>query len=552
MSARRRSQRAFINERVCEGCGDCGAKSNCLSVQPVPTEYGRKTRIHQASCNKDYSCLDGDCPSFLTVVPGSGPAKALSRPSVPDLDGASLPQPRRVVPTDEFNLRITGIGGTGVITVAQIIATAAARSGRYVRTLDQTGLAQKGGAVVSDVKVATKPLARSNKIGRGEADLYLGCDVLVAATESYMSVAASERTVAVVSTSEVPTGAMVTDTDVAFPDTVETTARIEGVTRADESRYVDARRLARDLFDDDQFANVFMVGVAFQLGALPLDEEKIEEAISINGVQVGRNVQAFRRGRQFVSDPSSLAADVASVVGGSATREPSARAQAVADLVSAQPDGELAGLVLRRAEDLISYQNVGYARRYAQIVESARTAETEAMPGSESFALAVAQNLHKLMAYKDEYEVARLSLDPALKASLRAQFGSDYKVSYRLHPPMLRSLGMKRKLSLGSWFRVVFMMLHTLRVLRGTPFDFFGWAKVRRIERNLITEYVETIASVCAGLGPSNHATAVEIAELPDMVRGYESIKERNVQRYHERLAELRPAFTPRDLTAAS
>jgi len=545
-------QRAFINERVCEGCGDCGAKSNCLSVQPVATEYGRKTQIHQASCNKDYSCLDGDCPSFLTVVPAATSAQTAPRPIAADLDAASLPRPTLVVPADEYSLRITGIGGTGVITVAQIIATAAARSDRFVRTLDQTGLAQKGGAVVSDVKISTSPIARSNKIARGEADLYLGCDVLVAATDNYLSVASPDRTVAVVSTAEVPTGAMVTDTEVAFPDITETTGRIDAATRAADSRHLDARQLTLDLFDDDQFANVFMIGVALQLGALPLDPEKIEEAIGINGVQSARNVQAFRRGRQFVSDPAALMDDLAKLTGAPVIAGPSAEAREVAALVAARPEGELADLVLRRTDDLIAYQNRGYAERYVRLVEKARAAEEAAVPGSESFTLAVAQNLHKLMAYKDEYEVARLSLDPALEQALRAQFGPGYKASYRLHPPILRALGMKKKLTLGRWFRVAFVMLRALRVLRGTPFDVFGWARIRRTERALITEYADLIVALGTRLTESNHATAIEIAELPDLIRGYEGIKEANVERYHERLAELRREFAEPGVTLGS
>ena len=545
-------QRAFINERVCEGCGDCGAKSNCLSVQPVATDYGRKTQIHQASCNKDFSCLDGDCPSFLTVVPAAAGTTRDPRPTVGDLAAEALPEPPVVVPADEFGVRITGIGGTGVVTVAQIVATAAFRSGRFVRTLDQTGLAQKGGAVVSDVKIATRPLARSNKIGRGQADLYLGCDVLVAASDGYLGVAAVDRTVAVVSTAEVPTGAMVTDTAVTFPASEETAGRIQAVSRADASRFLDARRLTRDLFDDDQFANIFLLGVAHQLGALPVDADRLEEAIGINGVQVDRNVQAFRRGRQLVSDPDALHADIAALTPVSAASGPAPEAVGIAGMVAAAPGGELADLVVRRVEDLIGYQSARYARTYAALVERARAAEARAVPGSESFAITVAQHLHKLMAYKDEYEVARLSLDPALDASLVAQFGPGYKASYRLHPPVLRALGMKKKVSLGRWFRVVFVLLRMLRGLRGTPFDVFGYARVRRTERALVAEYRGLVAELADGLDADNHALATEIAGLPDMIRGYEHIKERNVEAYHQRLAELRSASGRRPVGVAS
>ncbi|MFG1926921.1 indolepyruvate ferredoxin oxidoreductase family protein [Cryptosporangium sp. NPDC048952] len=526
------TERAFINERVCEGCGDCGAKSSCLSVQPVSTEHGRKTRIHQASCNVDLSCLDGDCPSFLTVTPGTKKTK----PTAEDL--GDLPAPATTVNADEFSMRITGIGGTGVVTTAQIVATAAARSGRFVRTLDQTGLAQKGGAVVSDVKIATRPLNRANQVARGEADLYLGCDLLVAAGPTYLGVADPARTVAVVSTAEVPTGAMVTDTSVAFPETTRTVDQIQAASRADHSRFVDARRLTKDLFDDDQFANLFLLGVAFQLGALPLPPDTLEEAIGLNGVQVERNVQAFRRGRQLVSDPSALLAALPPST--PTTVEPSPEAVRTAETVRARNDGELAALVVNRVADLIAYQGPGYATSYVELIEKVRAAEDAAVPGSEELALTAARNLHKLMAYKDEYEVARLSLDPALDAALRAEFGPGYRASYRLHPPVLRALGMTNKLTLGRWFRGAFVLLRAMRRLRGTPFDVFGYASVRRVERALVTEYRSILTELTCTVSADDLDTAVEIAALPDMIRGYEHVKLRNVDAYHRRLTELR------------
>lgn len=534
-------QRAFINQRVCEGCGDCGEKSNCLSVQPVGTEYGRKTQIHQASCNKDYSCLDGDCPSFLTVTPGrSSGSRSLPRPIAPDLDAAALPDPTLVVPADRFGVRITGIGGTGVVTVAQLISTAAALSGRYVRALDQTGLAQKGGAVVSDVKISNAPVEEANKIGKGEADLYLGCDVLVAASDTYLPVASRPRTVAIVSTAEVPTGAMVADTAVTFPEAGETVGRIQPVSREEASRYVDARQVTKDLFDDDQYANVFLVGVALQAGALPLAADDIEQAITLNGVAVARNIQAFRRGRQQVSDPNALLTTVSQLSGAPVPAEPSRSALEIASAVQAAPGSELADLVRRRTADLVAYQSESYARRYVRTIEKVRAAEQRVAPTDSSLSLAAAQHLHKLMAYKDEYEVARLSIDPTLAASLTEQFGPDYKAAYRLHPPVLRALGMKKKLTLGSWFRWVFVVLHAMRRLRGTPFDVFGYARVRRMERALVVEYEQLLLELADALEQRNHSLATEIAGLPDMVRGYEHIKERNVEAYRGRLAELR------------
>ena len=291
------AQRAFINERVCEGCGDCGRVSNCLSVQPVATEFGRKTRIHQSSCNLDFSCLNGDCPSFLTVTPAAStdrPSGGAGEPESPaTLDRA---EPARLFEPDGFTMRITGVGGTGVVTIAQILGTAFAADGRQVRSLDQTGLAQKGGAVVSDLTRQHRAAAeRSAKLGYGECDLYLGCDSLVATDGTQLRAASKDRTVAVVSTTEVPTGQMVTDVSQHFPAAGRVTAAIEAQVRS--ARFLDAAALATDLFGDEQYANMILVGAAYQAGALPVSAEAIEHAIRLNGVAVDANIRAFRAGR---------------------------------------------------------------------------------------------------------------------------------------------------------------------------------------------------------------------------------------------------------------
>src|ERR1700722_1517078 len=293
------AQRAFINERVCEGCGDCGRVSNCLSVQPVATEFGRKTRIHQSSCNLDFSCLNGDCPSFLTVTPAASRA---GRPVVPaQLESPALTEPVRLFGPDGFTMRITGVGGTGVVTIAQILGTAFAADGRQVRSLDQTGLAQKGGAVVSDLSVSTAPAdgtapaERSAKLGYGECCLYLGCDSLVATDGTQLRAASKDRTVAVVSTTEGPTGEMIADVSQSFPALGRVTAAIEAQVRS--ARFLDAAALATDLFGDEQYANMILVGAAYQAGAPPASAEAIEHAIRLNGVAVDANLRAFRAGR---------------------------------------------------------------------------------------------------------------------------------------------------------------------------------------------------------------------------------------------------------------
>ncbi len=537
-------KRAFINQRVCEGCGDCGAKSNCLSVQPVDTEFGRKTQIHQQSCNKDFSCLDGDCPSFLTITPGVAAGRG-AKPAVAALPASSLPKPTFVVPQEEFSIRFTGIGGTGIVTVAQIVANAGVIAGRHVRTLDQLGLAQKGGAVVSDVKVGVAPLNAANKISAGDCNLYLGCDVLVGATDANLVVASPSRTVAVVSTSEVPTGAMVTDTAVGFPDDDQTLGRINAVSRAADNAFVDARMATRGLFSDDQYANMFLVGVAYQVGALPIPAASIEEAITLNGVAVDANLQAFRRGRQIISDPAAVFA----AIDGLGVEAPAAVAEAPSNLgvavgrtVGAVSGSELERLVALRAGELAAYQDKRYARSYASFVEQVRVAE--APLGSADLTESVARYLFKLMAYKDEYEVARLSLDPQLAHDIKAQFGDAATYSYRLHPPMLRALGMENKIAIPQAAgKQMFRALYAMRKVRGTRFDPFGRAEVRQVERELIDEYRLVIAGLLPELDSAHLALAVQIAQLPDVVRGYEDIKLRNVASYRDQLTELRSRY---------
>ncbi len=512
------AKRAFINERVCEGCGDCGAKSNCLSVQPVATEFGRKTRINQSSCNLDFSCLAGDCPSFLSITPASR-----VRPQIKQVDQPQ--EPTRAFDADGFALRITGVGGTGVVTIAQILATAAATEGWHVRALDQTGLAQKGGAVVSDLKIAARPTEQAAKLADGECDLYLGCDSLVATDGANLRVADPERTVAVVSTAEVPTGQMVVDTGRHFPGAGQVMSAVEGSVAS--ARFLDAAGLARELFDDEQYANMILVGVAYQVGALPIGAEAIEHAIRLNGVAVEANIMAFRQGRLSASQPAVAAEKP----------EPE---------LSSLEQTSLAALLAVRVPELAAYQDSAYASAYAEFVEQVRAREADATGGERGDLLArtVAANLFKLAAYKDEYEVARLSLDPAVTRQITEQFGSGARYEYRLHPPVLRLLGMRGKISLGPWFRPAFRSLVAMRRLRGTPFDPFGRTEVRRLERALVAEYRDVITRLTDGLTADNHALAVEIAGLPDMVRGYEEIKLRNAGAYRERMAELVAEFT--------
>ncbi|WP_300344621.1 indolepyruvate ferredoxin oxidoreductase family protein [Nesterenkonia sp.] len=520
--------RIAINERICEGCGDCGVKSNCLSVHPVETDLGRKTQIHQASCNLDYSCIKGDCPAFMSVEPGTQQAGR-----APDLDQDDLPAPAQRPAQEQFGVRITGVGGTGVVTLSQILATAGLIAGWHTRSLDQTGLAQKGGAVVSDVRFTRSPRATSNKLAEGECDLYLGCDILVAAEASYADVLSADRTTAVVNTAKVPTGAMVSDASVSFPDVDQLSGAVIGQAR-DDSAAFDAQQLVLQLFGSDQYTNIFLLGAAFQSGALPIPAAAVEEAIELNGAAVAANIQAFRRGRQYIADPEAVRQAAAAHRGTPAPEDPWA---------GLPGESELHRLVRTRSADLVDYQDADYAAEYRSVVERVQAAEEQAVPGSTALAEAAARYLYKLMAYKDEYEVARLATDPTAEQQLEAEFGVGATASWHLHPPALRAVGLNRKLRLGPWFRPGFSALKRMKHLRGTAWDPFGRAEVRRVERELITEYRDLIDHVLQRLSAANLDDAVALLSLPDMVRGYEEIKLANVQRYREEKERLLAQF---------
>jgi indolepyruvate ferredoxin oxidoreductase len=519
-----RAMRVIINERVCEGCGDCGVKSNCLSVLPVDTEFGRKTRIHQSSCNTDYSCLDGDCPAFATAVPVKAdkadkavgtvapPIRRSADPPIP----SALPEPTRLNSVSA-NLYFMGIGGTGVVTVNQVLGTAAMMDGYSVRCLDQTGLSQKGGAVVSHLKITSAPAEASNKVGMGEADGYIGFDLLTAADARHLMRTRPDRSVAIVSSSRIPTGLMVRNAAVPFPESDLLHRRIDASTRADRNVYLDAETLANSRFGSHMAANFIVVGAAYQAGLMPMKAETIEQAITLNGASTTMNIQAFRLGRQLVLDP-----DGATVRPDGGTGQP-------AEAASSRP--ELERLLSIRVPDLVAYQDARYAESYRAFVERVAARERELGLGS-ALAEAVARYLYKLMAYKDEYEVARLYLEPAFRDSVRDAVGDRARISYRLHPPALRAMGLKQKLALGAWFRPVFHLLRGARKLRGTALDPFGRDAIRKLERELIVEYRAMIERELGTLSRETHGRAVALAKLPDMVRGYEDVKRKNVERY--------------------
>jgi len=544
------AQVTVINERVCEGCGDCGVQSNCMSVEPVQTEFGRKTRIHQSSCNKDFSCVKGFCPSFLTITPNAAPddgdgRKKKKKGRIPALERA-LPEPQpKVDASFGFSVHIMGIGGTGSVTVAATIANAARLEGKHVIGLDQTGLAQKGGAVISDIKVTNAPFDGSNKVSDGRCDLYLGFDILNATDAKNLDKCHPGRTVAVVSTTQTPTGRMIADRHVLFPSVRVLAAGIDRVTRRADNVYLDGQALAEGLFADAMATNTFMVGVAFQAGTLPLRAESIETAIRQAGVGVEQGLAAFRWGRMAVVDRAFVEAEAARHQAPALAAPPSAEALAIVDGLGAT--GELRRLLEVRVPELIAYQDAAYARRYAAQVGRAMAAERRAVPDAHALAEAVARCLYKLMAYKDEYEVARLHADPAFLAGLDAQFPQGYTVKYHLAPPGIARrdpvTGHLVKRSFGPWMRTAFRWLARFKDLRGSALDVFGKTVERRRERQLIDDYERMLDEVLARLDADNHAAAVALAGVPEEIRGYGHVKEQSLARAERLHAERLQAF---------
>jgi indolepyruvate ferredoxin oxidoreductase len=452
-----------------------------------------------------------------------------------------MPDPPLPTVTETWTVRMIGIGGTGVVTVAQILGMAALIDGRETLGLDQTGLAQKGGPVVSDVRILApeRSAERANRATPAGIDAYLGFDLLGAADPANLRMALSGRTVAVVSTSEVQTSALVGQPSARFAAVDRALAAIEARTYPARNVFLDAQSLAEALFDDSMAANLIVLGAAWQRGAIPVSRRALREAISLNGVAVQRNLAAFAWGRATVADPDAVASAAPSTP---AAAPVDRTAAPIAARVAALPGSELERLVEIRVGELVAYQGLTYAARYADFVEHVRRREHAFGGEDQRVGEAVARQLFRLMAYKDEYEVARLHLDPAQRARIRAEFGPDAKLQYMLHPPLLRALGMGEKVALGPWFDPVFRVLRGLRRVRGTPLDVFGHTEVRRTERALVDEYRELVESALPHIAAAPQE-AMAACELPDVVRGYEHVKLRNVERFRERARELRARF---------
>ena len=531
------SRRVVINHRICEACGDCGVVSNCLSVQPIDTPLGPKTTIDQTTCNLDFSCLGGDCPSFMTVEPvddGAGPHL-----QAPPRD---LPDPVLRFDPSHIDVRIAGIGGTGVVTGAQILATAALLDGYDSRNMDQTGLSQKAGPVVSDLRLSTRHAPASNLLGDGTADVLLAFDLVTAASRRTLLACRSDHTVVVGSTSPTPTGSMIGRPDRRMPPLTELRAQLDRRTDASATRLVDAGAITASLLGNAAAANIFVIGAAIQYGVLPISASSVEQAIRLNGVQVESNIAALRWGRAWIHDPTAVAT--------AAAAHPSAVPTVEVDPLP----GELAGRIDRLGldhdltdtmtmltADLVGYQNRAYAAAFLDRIEQvhrqdARLTET------------VARSLHKLMAYKDEYEVARLLIADESRAAAERVGGRDASITWQLHPPLLRALGRDAKFGIDARVgRPLMSGLAKAKRLRGTRFDPFGRTEMRRTERALIDEYQRQIDAELAHLAdrPDDIDDVLAALVLPMQIRGWEDLKLR-------RVAEYRAAVVARSRESAS
>ena len=509
-------KRVIINELVCEGCGDCGVQSNCVSVQPIETEWGRKRIIDQSSCNKDFSCVKGFCPSFVTVH-GAKLKKGIGVAA--DQDVAQLPEPKLPAIEQTYNIIVTGVGGTGIVTVGGILGMAAHLEGRGVGVLDMAGLAQKGGAVYSHIRFANKPGdIHAIRVAAGRADLVLGGDIVVAGTRKVLATVTHGATQMVVNTNEFLPGEFTRNADFFLPS-----ERLKRTIVADAGRdnahFIDATRLATALFGQSIGANMFLVGYAYQLGAIPVSATAIERAIELNGEAVAMNRAAFHWGRRAVMDRGAV--------------------EALAQPASAKRDAEHLSesfdeMVERRAKFLTNYQNAAYARQYRVLVDRAKAAEATRAPGKCGFADAVARYLFKLMAYKDEYEVARLYTDGSFEKQVKSEFaGDNLRFEFHLSPPLLarrdKTTGLPRKMSFGPWLLPAFRLLAKMKFLRGTALDPFGYSVERHTERKLIEDYEAMLAEMFANLTPENHHLAVGLAAIPEKIRGFGHVKQRHL-----------------------
>ena len=528
-------RRMFINTRVCEGCGDCSAKSNCVSVQPVETEFGRKRAIDQSSCNKDFSCAKGFCPSFVSVE-GGRPRRSQAL-DVQDALFAALPEPELPALDKPYGIVVAGVGGTGIITIGALLGMAAHLENKGVTVLDMTGVAQKGGAVTTYVRIAADPESlHTVRIAAGDAHAVIGCDILVTAETAIMTRMQRGLTRAVINTQRTATVAFIKNRDLQTPWTGMEEGLRDAI-GAEAVQFLDASRLATVLLGDTLATNMLMLGSAYQLGLVPVSAQAFRRAIELNGTAVDANLRAFQWGRLAVHDLAAverLIAPTAQVAG--SDREIA---------------GSLDATIARRVDYLTAYQDAAYARRYAQRVAKIREVEARLDDGATRTALpltdAVARNYFKLLAIKDEYEVARLYTDGEFERQVAGAFEGDYKLRYHLAPPLWArpdpKTGVPRKRKYGAWIRPLLQILARLRFARGRWFDPFGHSDERRLERELVAAYEDTLDTMLPQLTAANHATAVEWARVPDAIRGYGHVKRTSIGTARARESALRAQF---------
>ncbi|MDE2362725.1 MAG: indolepyruvate ferredoxin oxidoreductase family protein [Hyphomicrobiales bacterium] len=532
-------KRAFINDLVCESCGDCSEKSNCVSVKPLETEFGRKRQIDQSNCNKDFSCIEGFCPSFVTV--NGGRLRKVERAKA-DSAGmfAALPDPRQKLLAEPYGILITGIGGTGVITIGALIGMAAHVEGKGCTTLDFTGLSQKNGAVLSHVRLAPKPedLA-AVRIAPGGADLLLGCDMIVSAQANALSRLEHGVTKAVVNGDLQPTAGFVQNPDIDFA-TAHMRKGLRDAVGEDALDIIDATGVATTLMGDAIATNPFMMGYAWQRGLIPLSQAAIFRAIELNGAAIEMNKEAFMWGRLAAHDPKAVH-------------------QAIRSLEAPEAEEETFEQKLaRRIAFLTDYQDAAWAARYKKLVDAASAAEKTKIKSSTDLTEAVAHGFFKLMSYKDEYEVARLYTNGEFQKKLERQFEGAYSLTFHMAPPIAarrdETTGHLQKMKLGAWMMPVLRVVARMKGLRGGAFDIFGRTAERRMERRMIEDYEAAMAEVLAGLKPENHAITIAIASLPQSVRGFGHIKEANAAKAEAEGKRLMQEFrspTPALKTAA-
>ncbi len=521
-------RRIYIHEGVCEGCGDCGVQSNCVAILPLETPLGRKRKIDQSACNKDESCLKGFCPSFVTVH-GGNPRRRSGLQDAVDKPFPVLPEPLLPVIDGTYRIVLAGVGGTGVITIGALLGMAAHLEGKGCSVLDMTGLAQKGGAVASHIIVGAAPEAvTATHVPVAGADLLLGCDQVVAAGDRVLPTLSPDRSRAVINDHQMMTGDFIRQPDLLFPGS-GLRDRIAQRCRTDGVHNLPATRLAEALFGDAIAANTLILGFAYQSGLLPVGADAIKRAIELNGQAISMNQQAFEWGRRLAAEPQRVM-------------------ELARSTDSKAPEtGGLDALITARCALLTEYQDAAYAERYRAQVEAVRHCEAGMLPGATDLTVAVAKSLFRVMAYKDEYEVARLFGDPAFKRSLEQTFEGDYTLEFNLAPPFLSRIdpatGRPAKRRFGPWMLALMPWLARLKWLRGSAFDPFGYSTDRRLERQLLKTYPALVDRLLKSLRPDNHRAAVEIALLTSEIRGFGPVKQAAAESVLARQAALMDAF---------